>query len=65
MAEQREMLNSERKEFQSKIRALVEEKELLHTQLMLQVNRVLNTAYTSGIIDTVQLVYLQEEIKKL
>lgn len=59
------MMNSERKDFQNKIRQMQENLDLSHTKTLLSVNRILNTAYNSGIIDDKQLEYLQSQIKKL
>lgn len=59
------LMNSERKDFQNKIRQLQENLNLSHTKTLLSVNRILNTAYNSGIIDDEQLKYLQKELRKL
>jgi len=59
------LMNSERKDFQNKIRQLNEDLELCHTKTLLSVHRILNMANTSGKIDNETLEYLQREINKL
>lgn len=60
-----ELMNSERKDFQNKIRELQEQLSLSHTKALLSVHRILNMANTSGKIDNETLEYLQKEVNKL
>lgn len=59
------MMPSEIVDLKNKIRQLQEDIELSHTKTLLSVNRILNTANTSGIISDEQLEHLQSQIKKL
>lgn len=55
------MLNSEKKEFNDKIRQLKEEMDLIHTKTLQSVTRIINTA---DYLDVNQKEKLLEEIWK-